>query len=402
MVFKYTSPTEVVLPIEASVRERAEQQSAGFLEAARWTAYLNAVCLETVLPWLQEEYATPAEVWLADELPALWSLVTGTAIALGHKRIVLIPTQEFATTPLVVPQEWIDLPDWAGDYFLPVQVDPIEHWLRIGGYTTHLHLKNEGEYHAGDRTYRMDSTQIVSDMTALAVVYQLNPQEQTQARIQPLRTLSDTQIEALLEHLSCSTIASPSQFFSLESWGQMLQNAATRSRLYRICAVAATTAGAAQWAQPQFPVNLMNWLQQQFEAVWEAIDTVFPADSRLAFSLRHKTSESSADIYRARSIRLTDGYSITLVVILEPEWSEDESVEAPLPQIQIRLYPGDRTFPENLTLSLLSSQGEVVQQVEAKEEADFIQLKRFRFRPDRTFIVQITTAASVFKEQFMG
>jgi len=34
-------------------------------------------------------------------------------------------------TKRMVPQEWVDIPEWAADYYLAVQVNPDSGWLRI-------------------------------------------------------------------------------------------------------------------------------------------------------------------------------------------------------------------------------------------------------------------------------
>ena len=144
-------PTELSLEISAAVQAEAWQQGQAFsTPTAQWQVYLNHVCLSTFLPWLQREYSSTAtSVYDATELPALWQFVDGTAIAMGSKRLVLVPTKSLDTSELRVAQEWVDRPEWAADYLLAVQVNPDEQWLNVWGYTTHAELKAHAVYDRG-------------------------------------------------------------------------------------------------------------------------------------------------------------------------------------------------------------------------------------------------------------
>ena len=107
----------------------------------RWQAYLNQVCLQTMLPWLQEKSEIEPSVDSRDSL-AFWEMVNGSAIVLGTTRLIVIPTEAMDRSEFRVPQEWIDIPSWVGDYYLAVEVDPDEKWLNIWGYATHQMLKS--------------------------------------------------------------------------------------------------------------------------------------------------------------------------------------------------------------------------------------------------------------------
>ncbi|MBD1909337.1 MULTISPECIES: DUF1822 family protein [unclassified Leptolyngbya] len=385
MVFLYASPTEIVLQIEAAIRAQADRQSRQLRHPdGRWNAYLNSMCIRTVLFWLQTDYSLSARVWLANELPELWGAVNGTAIALNHKRFVFIPSKQIDTEELIVPQEWVDLAEWAGDYFVAVQIDPEGEWLRLWGYTTHAQLKTKGEYQAGDRSYVLDATQLVRDVTALWVIHQLNPTESTQASLLPAPAHAPPQIQSLLQ---LSDLLPPRLTLPYTQWSELLCHGETRQQLYQ------------QWrtseARSLLPssVKLVNWLQHRFEEGWEALENLIQTQPQLAYSLRDRTDSDGA-VRRARSIALGDGHHVILMVILaEVERSS---------QIRVRLYPGDRPLPANLSLALLTDVGEVVQWVQAREDADFIQLKRFVCPAGKPFWIQVALDEPLFLESFVG
>src|SRR5579883_2284409 len=159
MTLPCVPPTQLVLEIPAAIQEESWQQSQlCSTPQGCWTAYLNQMCLKTLLPWLQEEIPEAA-IWLnGGAIASGWDVVNGSAITIATQRLVLIPDKSLEADELRVPQEWIDTPRWAGDYYLAVQVNPEGDWLRVWGYTTHEQLKTQGHYDADDRTYCLNAT----------------------------------------------------------------------------------------------------------------------------------------------------------------------------------------------------------------------------------------------------
>ena len=127
-------------------------------DAAGWRAVKNLLALDAVLTWLREESGieeTP-QVWPGENaLAAIWKFVNGTAIILGNTRLVLIPSEALDTDEFCVPAEWVDIPQWAADYYLAVQLNPDSGWLRLWGYATHKQLKYQCQYDRIMRTYSL-------------------------------------------------------------------------------------------------------------------------------------------------------------------------------------------------------------------------------------------------------
>lgn len=206
------------LEIPATVHETAWQQGIS-LAGDRVQSYLNQVCLQTVLPWLREKSGMEPVVEARN--PELWELVNGCAITMGNTRLILIPTEAMDKSEFRVPQEWIDLPAWAGDYYLVVAVDTDEQWINLWGYTTHQTLKSIGTYDEHDRTYSLEESDIIQDMTVFWVMQQL-PAEPTRADVPALANLTDIQAESLLQQLSNRDILLPRLEVSFTEWGALL------------------------------------------------------------------------------------------------------------------------------------------------------------------------------------
>jgi hypothetical protein len=114
--------TDCTLQIPQDRQTNIWQQSRTFPTAwGRWNAYLNQLCLETCLTWIKAEHLPTAKAGMA---PALWEMINGSIVTIGNMRIALILTETIDRSELAVPQEWVDIPSWAADYYLGVQIDP--------------------------------------------------------------------------------------------------------------------------------------------------------------------------------------------------------------------------------------------------------------------------------------
>lgn len=230
MTFTFADPTQVWLEISEANQAQAWQHQSFSTPGSRWNAYLNQLCLSAVLLWLREEY-TQATPWPSTAL-AIWEVVNGSAIALDTARIVLVPTEAIDLSELRVPQEWVDIPGWAADYYLAAQVNSDEGWVRIWGYSTHQQLKTKGNYDSGDRTYCLDESDLIQDLSVLWVARQLCPEEPTRATITPLPALNLTQAENLLQRLSSPSMIAPRLAVPFELWAGLLEHSGWRQRLY--------------------------------------------------------------------------------------------------------------------------------------------------------------------------
>jgi hypothetical protein len=377
-------PTQLWLDVSPAVVDQSWQQSQSFLTSrGRWNAFLNQVCLSTFLPWLQAEYAP-----LATALPGFWEEVNGTVLLMDTKRLVLIPDKNLETREFYVPQEWVDIPSWAGDYYLAVQVNPDGEWLRIWGYATHEQLKTQGSYDPDQRTYCLDAHQMIEDLNVLWVVRQLNPQEQTQAEIAPLSAITDIQAENLLQRLANPDLANLRLELPFTLWGALLERQEWRQRLLQLRRQDITIAPAARIAK------LSNWLYNVFTDTWESVETLLGSHPDLAFSFR-QTNEAA--VRRVKEINLPSGEAVVLMLTLTTE--ADDRVG-----IRVQLHPLERDsyLPENVRLTLLSAAGEVVQSVQAREQDDSIQLKRFKCALNTQFSLQVMLNDFSWREEFVS
>ena len=223
-------PTQPDLTVSATIATEAWQSRSGGTPASGWNAYLNQLCLSAVLPWLQESLPQ-AKLWLNPAtLFSFWELVNGTAIVINNKRLILIPTEALDSSELRVPQEWVDIPGWAADYYIGVKVNPDDLQIQPWGYCTHRQLK-AGTYDAGDRTYALGEEELVSDLSLLWVVQQINPQEVTKAELLTLPALPLAQAKNLLERLGNPAVLQPRLAVPFAIWGALIEHGGWRQQL---------------------------------------------------------------------------------------------------------------------------------------------------------------------------
>ncbi|MDJ0736511.1 MAG: DUF1822 family protein [Nostocaceae cyanobacterium] len=252
------------------------QEQAHSTPGAYQRAWINQLCLQAFLPWFREEIDSRAKVYPnTAALPSFWEVVNGTAITFDTSRLVLIPTLAMDGDELRVQQEWVDIPEWVADYYIAVQVNPDDGWIKIFGYTTHKILKTTGVYDIGDRTYSLESEDLIQDMNVLWVTRQLNYPEALRAEIAPLAAIPQIQAENLLERLGNPDVKFPRLAVPFPLWGILIAHGGWRKKLYEL------RQGLPQWSIPQWLQTRVANLAQQWG--WEKREFVMvPAGMRSA------------------------------------------------------------------------------------------------------------------------
>lgn len=392
MTILFDTLTQLELEIPPEILQQCWQQSDGQATVkGQWNAFLNNLCLQSFLPWLQSEYAPRARLlWNQSLLPGCWEVVNGTAIMWGNKRIVLLPNTSIDASEFRVPQEWVDISNWVGDYYLAIQVNPDESWMRVWGYTTHEQLKNSGSFDNSDRSYCLDAAEMIQDLSVLWVVGEVNPDETTRTFVENLSTVPTTQAENLLQRLANQDIILPRLELPFHLWGALVANDNWRQQLFQLRRSSLQRDVTVQ----KVAVNLSRWLQNAFEDSWESIENVL-GNASLGFSLRQTAEQSEAIIRRVKSVNLPSG-EVFLLIALEAQTEERVPI-----RLQLRSRNQDEYLPSRLSLKLLSSEGEIIQSVESRALDNIIQLKRFRIPTQTEFSIQIEVDGLIITEDFL-
>lgn len=283
------------LYLEITQSPEAQEQPYSTAGACQ-RGWINQKCLQAFLPWFKEEIAATARVYPnSAALPSFWEVVNGTAITFDRDRLVLIPTLAMDDDELRVPQEWVDIPEWVADYYIAVQVNPDDGWIKIFGYTTHQILKTKGVYDAGDRTYSLESEDLIPDINVLWVTRQLDRSEALRAEIAPLDSIAKIQAENLLERLGDRDVKFPRLAVPFSLWGTLLAHSGWRQKLYELRQGLLIQRSIPQWLQTGV-TNLAQqwgWEKREFVVVPVGMRSAEPV---LGLSRQIKVAEQTYEL----------------------------------------------------------------------------------------------------------
>ncbi len=198
----------------------------------------------------------------------------------------------------------------------------------------------------------------------------------------PARSLSSAQSENLRERLGNPELREPPLAVPFALWSSLVANPSWRQQL----------SPRRQGISPPKPLaNLSRWLENIFEAHWQA-----PESLNLAFSSRRRTTGQKSRIQRAKLIALGTEAEVILLVFLALE--DDMRRE-----IGIQMFPSSnrRYLPEKAQLTLLSDTGEILQSVQARHQDNTIRIPRFKCSVGFRFHVRLTLGENSVTEDFI-
>ncbi|HEY9670252.1 MAG TPA: DUF1822 family protein [Waterburya sp.] len=399
-------PEQLWLELSAQEQDYAWQHTASQAysnAAARWRAFVNFLCLNTFLTWLKADSdltETPSTWPQATELPSFWDVANGTGLTLGATRLVLIPSDKGNLPEFRIPQEWVDIPDWAANYYLAMQLNLEERWLRVWGYITHQQIRQEATYDPMDRTYCINQEDLIQDLNVMWVARELSPPRQPE--VKPLLTFPAETVKKLLDQLGKWTPYSPRLDVTFEQWAVLMASAESRQHLYQLRQdnqKRDRTVTVAE-SNPSVVNNLSQWLHNRFEAGWQPLDALFtPQHKTLAVQFRSDAALNEVCVKGAKLIDLgiqLGGTTVVLLVGLTPVIDNKIS-------IRVQLHPiiGETYLPPNLRLVLLSQSGTALQEVQSRLHDNYIQLKRFKSPVGKHFSIHVALGDVSIKESFV-
>ncbi len=273
----------------------------------RYQAYLNWLAVKTLLPWFeecaQEEGLPTPAIWpKADQLVQCLELVNGTAIELASTRFILIPVDEIESESIEIPQEWIDNPNWVGDYYLPLIVsldgDEEDCWIELVGFTTHQQVKTQANYDENTRIYGLEITELIPDLTVMEMTRGLQVREP----ILPLPKLSEIEAKKWVKILGDPLIYFPrlQGEIPFETWAALLDNQEWRQHL---CDRRMGKVSEVPSHQPL--QELRQWLHPVTEqglttisGIWQQFEALFVPPTPVAVRGKSETTQAIAPVIR--------------------------------------------------------------------------------------------------------
>lgn len=140
--------------------------------------------------------------------------------------------------------------------------------------------------------------------------------------------------------------------------------------------------------------KLSQWLQGVIDESWQAIDTLLSPEVNLAFSTRSVEVATKRGKLIDLGIQLSH-QTVALLVNITEEAQEKIS-------ISIQLHPTgkEKYLPPNIKVTLLSKAGNILQQVEARGQDNYIQLKLFKGERGKRFSIEVSLDELSVRENF--
>lgn len=385
----FAQPKEWWLEISPSQQtlfwEKSQQH---IIPNSRFNAYINRACLYALLELIQDDVES-AHIWLDDEkMSAVWDVVNGSAITIDTKKLIIIPTEEIDDQQLEVPQEWVDIPSWVGDYYIVVQFRPDGNYLRVWGYTTHQELKNNSCYNPNNRTYCLDASHLTRDMDTLWVRYECYPDDSTRADVS-LLALPVTQAENLIERLGNAAVVFPRLSVPFVTWGALLENEQWRQTLY-------TTRQGIQ------RTRLSEWLKGKINTLWQKIEDTSVCEPATAFRSHNApnlTPQPQNSVFTIKRVKILNFSSVanSKQIILLVGISPINDMEM---GINVEVLPVDNFvyLPNDIQVRLLNENNNEL----AKANAEVTQTIQFEFggQVNEKFSIEVACGSKILTEYF--
>jgi hypothetical protein len=243
------------------------------------TNNLNHLCQLAVTQYLQKSLgldictAYPSNI----KLPQINLLVDGFVLSIAGMRVVFIPSEDLDNSSFELPQEWIDLSNWAADYYVPIQIDADDENLHLWGFITHHQVKEVGEFDRIFHTYTVNSQDLNDDLDNLWLRCELQASGETvtsQITAAPTPQLSPQVAQEIINlFLQHESIFSPRLEFNFEQWGKILNQAEWLEKYLNAIASIAPV-------KDESITKLSAWLDRSITVIyqeWKSIAEFFAA-----------------------------------------------------------------------------------------------------------------------------
>jgi Protein of unknown function (DUF1822) len=350
---------------------------------ARNNAELNQICLQKTQAWLTEIGIDSTPTFSSAQLDSIWDVVNGCALTVGNRRLILIPSDKFDREELSVPQEWVDIPTWMGDYYLAVQIDLDDLTMNIWGYTSHRTLRETGTFDRIDRTYSISSDFLINDLDILWMAQLLDLQEIT--TVPPIPSLNSDRSTSAIDRLSQPSPYSPRLDLDFNTWAAILSNNDLREHLHQRRLQVATLQTA---TTPR--LSLTDWLRSEFsqalEQGWQLGNLMMGGEAAVIQQLAVvRGGEMSIELDKLINLQYQlDRISVVMLVGIK---SQDDTHVT----VSVQVYPvlGTATLPPQLKLSYVTDTGEELAAIISRSGDFQIQLPLFTSDVGTTFNLQL-------------
>ena len=197
------------------------------------------------------------------QLISVINLVNGFALSINGIKIAFILSHDLDLLGFEVPREWVDLSNWAADYYVPIQIDLEHNYLHLWGFISHQHLLQTATLDRNLQSYEVENIDLIDELDLLWVAGDLVASgglAPERGQIASLTSLSNLEAKVLIDRLQQhKSIFSPRLVLPFEQWGAII-NSPEHLAMYINPALAITKIG--------------DWFLSQLAVVENASNTI--------------------------------------------------------------------------------------------------------------------------------
>lgn len=216
-------PDHQWIEISEQDKEEAEANTRCYAnQTGRNYAFVNYLCHKVFSKWVKEyqEIESNNKVFSSDNnLARIWQFINGSVVNIHDKRLILIPSDATDLEGFEVQQEWVDIPNLAGDYYLPVRVDLEKNYLHIWGFISRKNLQKRADYDKLDKLYIVSSGDVIDDIETLWIALELYEEK---GDFEALPSLTESEAAKLIKTYSQPLPYSPRLKGNFQEWMALL------------------------------------------------------------------------------------------------------------------------------------------------------------------------------------
>ncbi len=237
------------------------------------------------------------------------NLVNGFALSIDGVKIAFILSHDLDLLGFEVPREWVDLSNWAADYYVPIQIDLEHNYLHLWGFISHQYLLQTATLDRNLQSYEVENIDLIDELDLLWIAGDLvtsgglAPERE---KLASLTSLSNSEAKVLIDRLQQhKSVFSPRLVLPFEQWGAII-NSPDHLAAYINPAPAITKIG--DWCRSQLAVvktasNTIvdrGWVAiDEFCKQPETLSGYFAASQKTKFGVRGIALNTEREIHRA-------------------------------------------------------------------------------------------------------
>jgi Protein of unknown function (DUF1822) len=316
-----------------------------------WQVYLNTLALLALETWLNNKLTDIGAVKICRDMSTIG--IAGS-LKLGDYNLCAITTENLLDEIVNIPQEVIEQPQLTPHFYVLLEVLEEDEEVVIRGFLPYnqlIQIQNKLQLPVYHGAYQIPLSYFDTEPNHILTYYRhVQPSEFNLA-------ITDKQVN---------------QVHQINPVNQIRSNV----------------------------TKLSQWLQGIIDQGWQTIDSLANPELTLALSSR----STNQDTKKAKIINLGLDLSqeFSLLVCISPDVSVSDDTQKEKISVLAQLYPlnGEKFLPQNIKLILLSKAGKILQEVTARFQDNYIQLKSFKGKPGTEFSIQVSLGDMNVSENF--